>query len=487
LIVITRHQALHLRSVLRRAFGSARSSGSAVGLLGGADGLVVKALGADVAVEYHLPGPQPAETLWLLMNFLADCEAKNDEPVELEATGKGRCTARWRDGNVPQIVQYESAKPPDLAKFPARPETMAANPTSFRAAFAEASDTTDPNSTRYALGCVRLRGDDGSLAATDGRQLLVQSGFQLPWAGDVLVPRTKVFAAPELSGGPSVTIGKSDDWLTVCCGPWTVHLRIDRQARFPKIEDIVRSRQQAQGTCTFSAGDLQFLADTLPRLPVSADNDYRVTLDLNGQVILRAQTAVQAVPTEVVLRGSSWTGPPMRLNLNGRHLARAARLGPAELAIFGDELPIAWQGEGRTYISTTLPKDCVVAAADNAVRIESPLVAGGSSRAASRHPRTERKRRTMNDTAGHSNGHTPAAEVPTSGQAAKNTKRRRSAKALQQDSVALVEQALKLRAALHDLLHQAGELVKALKQHRRANRAVQTTLASLRQLKSLGV
>jgi len=68
-------------------------------------------------VECHLPGPQPAETLWLPMHFLADCEAKNDQPVELEAAGKGRCAVRWRDGSVPQIVQYESVKPADLAKF----------------------------------------------------------------------------------------------------------------------------------------------------------------------------------------------------------------------------------------------------------------------------------------------------------------------------------------------------------------------------------
>ena len=40
------------------------------------------------------PASTPTETLWLPFQFLADCEGKKDEPVELEAAGKGRCTAQ---------------------------------------------------------------------------------------------------------------------------------------------------------------------------------------------------------------------------------------------------------------------------------------------------------------------------------------------------------------------------------------------------------
>ena len=60
-------------------------------------------------------------------------------------------------------------------------------------------------------------------------------------------------------------------------------------------------------------------------------------------------------------------------------------------------------------------------------------------------------------------------------------------KAELQDAAALIEQAEKLRTALHDLMFQASGLVKALRQHRRQSRAIQTTLASIRQLKGLGV
>ncbi len=79
---------------------------------------------------------------------------------------------------------------------------------------------------------------------------------------------------------------------------------------------------------------------------------------------------------------------------------------------------------------------------------------------------------------GQNNGH-----AKTNGQARKATGR----KAELQDAAALIAQAEKFRSALHDLMHQANGLVKALKQHRRQSRAIQSTLDSIRQLKGLGV
>ncbi len=60
-------------------------------------------------------------------------------------------------------------------------------------------------------------------------------------------------------------------------------------------------------------------------------------------------------------------------------------------------------------------------------------------------------------------------------------------KASQQDLAALIDQAVQFRTALHGLMQQSSGLVKALKQHRRQNKAIQNTLASLKQLKTLGV
>lgn len=85
--------------------------------------------------------------------------------------------------------------------------------------------------------------------------------------------------------------------------------------------------------------------------------------------------------------------------------------------------------------------------------------------------------------------HEGGSHSQANGQAQANGQSRKTVphKARQQDITRLIEQAEKLRTALHDLMHEANGLVKALKQHRRQSRAIQNTLASLKQLKTLGV
>ena len=73
--------------------------------------------------------------------------------------------------------------------------------------------------------------------------------------------------------------------------------------------------------------------------------------------------------------------------------------------------------------------------------------------------------------------------TPTdNGRAAKPNGRPRPKKVNLQDMTALIEQSMKLRAALHSLLHEANGLTQALKQHRRQSRALENTIAQLRQL-----
>jgi hypothetical protein len=82
----------------------------------------------------------------------------------------------------------------DADKFPSLPETFTENRPGLLEAFTAAADSCDSDSVRFALGHVQVRGEHGSIVATDGRQLLVQGGFQFPWTSDLLVPRSKVFA-----------------------------------------------------------------------------------------------------------------------------------------------------------------------------------------------------------------------------------------------------------------------------------------------------
>jgi len=80
---------------------------------------------------------------------------------------------------------------------------------------------------------------------------------------------------------------------------------------------------------------------------------------------------------------------------------------------------------------------------------------------------------------GHTNGN---GQAKTNGQARNGTARKPG-----QDIDGLIRQAEALRTSLRDTFLKNNELLKSLKRHRRQSRAVQNTLASLRQLKSIGI
>jgi hypothetical protein len=76
---------------------------------------------------------------------------------------------------------------------------------------ADASSSAARESVRYAVSNIQLRGRPGEIIATDGRQLLLQSGFKFPFTDDVLVPSSTVFGCKELDGGGEVSIGAGKD------------------------------------------------------------------------------------------------------------------------------------------------------------------------------------------------------------------------------------------------------------------------------------
>jgi hypothetical protein len=486
LITINRRLASRLRAVFRRAFG-AHGPGPAVSFIADAGTLSVRASSRDIAVEYRTADDGAAETLCLPFQAILDFEGKKDEPVRIETAGNGRVTAQWTDRGVPQIVHYDACEPKDWDSFPGPPERFDQNPASLLGAFHEAAETTDPGSVRYALGHVQLQGKSGTLAATDGRELLLQSGFVFPWEEDLLVPRTRLLGSPEFRTDQPVEVGKAGDWVAFRTGDWTIWLVINKDGRFPNVSQIVPKLTDATVTCRLSSSDARFLAETLPRLPSDDQMNHPVTVDVNGSVVIRAKPADQDRVTELVLRNSSWSGEPLRINTNRRYLVRAMKLGFQEVHLCGLNAPILCQDGNRQYLWMVLDPESALPPAKDPIRIESPTTGAVT---AIPQPKPQRNVPTVNETTPNANGNGQAhtnGHTASDGRATRTNGRVRQTKAAQQDIAALIEQATKLRTALHDLLCQAGGLVKALKQHRRQNRAIQNTLASLKQLKTLGV
>ena len=143
------------------------------------------------------------------------------------------------------------------------------------------------------------------------------------------------------------------------------------------------------------------------------------------------------------------------------------------------------QNEHRQYGCALLEPNSTIKAADDAIRIESPTAEPNTSIT---KPRTERKVSPVPEPVTNPNGNAASNSNSQSNGHAKlkgQSRKTGTTKASQQDIAMLIEQAVKLRTALHDLMHQAGELVKSLKQHRRQSKVVETTLASIKQLKTL--
>jgi hypothetical protein len=157
-------------------------------------------------------------------------------------------------------------------------------------------------------------------------------------------------------------------------------------------------------------------------------------------------------------------------------------------------MPLACQDEGRQYVWALLDPEVCIPPADNAVRIESPAAATevpvtptpkqGKMSPVS-EPATNPNSKAPSNGQANTTGRT--GQTTTNGQAKANGQARGTGKSGRHEIDALIQQAETLRTSLRETLLKNNELLKGLKRHRRQSRALQTTLASLRQLKTLGV
>ena len=119
--------------------------------------------------------------------------------------------------------------------------------------------------------------------------------------------------------------------------------------------------------------DARFLLDALGRLPGADEPNAPATVDLNGQIAVRARAADQEQATELILARSSYTGPPVRLQTNREFLARAIRLGFAEVEVVDADTPLVCRDDRRVLAWQPLSKDSAIEPADDVTRIESRL------------------------------------------------------------------------------------------------------------------
>jgi hypothetical protein len=477
-ITIQRSHARRLRELFRRSVLGARSRRPIPMLVLRAEGTKLRAQYRHeaLAVEHVEVGEfGPHETLALPLDALADFAAAKESTVALEAATSLSTVACWDDHGIPQTRTYTV---PDVATLPALPhppDYFVAAPPGLLAALKEAVATTDETAVRYAIDCVQLRGKSGQMVATDGRQLLVHRGFRFPWDEDLLVRRTPLFGCPELNRDVPLEIGKTDDHVVIRTGPWTIWLQAQK-GRFPEIDRVIPRADATTTRLKLARSDAEFLAKALDRLPGSKDPLSPITLDLNGHVAIRAQGVEDAKPSELVLRQSRFTGKPVRVVLNRRYLARAARMGIREVDIVAANQPMSARHGDRALIWQPIEPEGAIPPADDVVPIESPLPEERAPEEAAwpTARRTERTTETMS---------TPkpdrALQKTNNGQESAAASNGIGAPTL----VTLVQEAEALYSVLDESRTRARHVVKRLRQYRKRSRVAESALQALRQLR----
>ncbi|SIO11089.1 hypothetical protein SAMN05444166_2502 [Singulisphaera sp. GP187] len=512
MITITRHQVRRLRGVFRRHVLGITHRGSIPPMVLCADGTQLRAQYqyATLAIESTLSlASASQETVALPLEALAEFEGRDDSSVVLEALTSDRIVVRWTDHGVPQTREYAVPALDTLKPFPAPPADWATLPAGILTTLAEASDTASEDVTRYALNCIQLRGGPGAVAATDGHQLLIRGGFRFPWTEDLLIRDSLLFSCPALPQDLPVSICRTESHVVLGDGPWTLFLEIQTGVRFPALDHIIPDTTVAATRLCLDPEDARFLGQALDRLPGAAESDSPVTLELNGKVAIRARGADQAAATELVLARSGYTGAPVRLNTNREFLSRALQLGFTEIVIVDAGSPLVCRDREFVFCWQPLAKDSAIAASDDAIRIESssaiiptcvsdertspPIVNPTSiSDEAGLAPGVEVTRIESTPNIAPTSAREdilPEARIamgPTRATTKIHEPTRSSAATENQDPVglsALIQEAESLYQTLTDARSRAGRLVVALRRHRRRERLVSSTLASIRALK----
>ena len=484
MISISRSLARQFRAVARRAGLSARHAGS-VRLVATPDAFSVYAANQRVAVEYRGGGRFIAADLTVPLQLFADCEGKSSDLVTIRLGEPGHIVATWDEGGVPQHRDYLFADETSIPKLPPLPTEFASNEPDLLIALRDIMETTDKNATRYALGCVQLKGR-GSIAATDSHQLLMQSGFVFGWSEDVLMEASDVFASRELPHDQPVQIGKSANWVTVQVGAWTIHHAIQKEGRFPDVDRVIPAASAVVTRMQLDADDAEFLSERIERLPADDDQERPVTLDFNGTVAIRARQDDKSPMTELVLSRSHRMGPELRVQTNREFLARALDLGFTEFGFVGGEAPCVCTDATRTYVWQMLDPKSALAPSEEARRIASPAASMSARNALSERRTTTRSQpvSSKEQRMPMSNGSTgPVNRLPPSSGAA--TIPVTSASSPVPASNDLISQAELVRDSLRTTLLNVTSLISVARQQRRQSRLMKTTLASLKQLQQL--
>jgi hypothetical protein len=376
-ITLPRALARRLTSLCSKTFRLPREllKRQAVRFLVDAQGLTIESATATHALRYLHTAYRGLPQTWEVPFQALQCLAKSAASSgEFTVQGEAEVRLRLLEKTIPREEGFST--PDVVLETPASPKNGMLLPPNARQTLIAAFETAEQGeSGRYALHHVQLQGGKSALAATDGRQLLIQRGFQWPFKEDLLLANYgKLFKSKEFPEEP-IEFAKTERQFVVRAGSWEFFLPIEESQRYPKVEDVLPAPSEAVAHLEISRGDAVYLREVLPHLP-SDEFDYErpVTIELNGKIGIRSRSMKIPHGIEVVLRNSAWRGTELQCVMKRAYLQRALELGLKQFQFFSTGCaPVVVREGERTYCWATYHLDSVVKATSQTELRESPL------------------------------------------------------------------------------------------------------------------
>ena len=377
MITLSRAVARRWVSLLGKTFGLSREllKRQAVRFQVDSQGLAIESATATHALRYrdlkYHGLPQVWDAPLEAMQHLARSAASSGE---FFLRGEAQVLLRMVEKGIPREEGFSMQEV--VLEAPASPDSGYLLPLAGRHALIAAFETAEQEHPgRYALNQVQLQGSKATLAATDGRQLLLQGGLHWPFTEDLLLGNyRKLFRCGDFPEGP-LEMSKTEQQLLFRVGNWEFFLPLGQSQRYPSIADVLPSPSEAVATTEISKGDAQYLRGMLSELPFEElDDEKPVTLELQNQIGVRSRSRKVPAGIEVVLRNSAWRGDAVSCAMKREYLQRALDLGLREFQFFSSGCaPVVVRGSDKTYCWATYHPDSLVRGTPETERRESPL------------------------------------------------------------------------------------------------------------------
>lgn len=453
MIILDRREAGRFRAAVRRCVAiRPRSLAPPIALQRNPDSLTLSARLEEVAISLCLVEcAGPPTRLVIPFTTLAAIEGNSGE-VTLEETEPGRVHCQWVERGGPRGLDAEAI--PDTAQaleVPSSPTLHPVDPTFLHALHACGQTASREATPRFALTRLQIRGREGQVAGTDGRQLLLWGDFTLPFADHVLVPAVPVFGGRELAGEQTVRIGRTPQHVTVAAGPWTIWLTIDTTSRYPDVASVI-PRSSRLDRLVIDDADAVALTKELQTGPTSKDEVIPVLLNIGERPAVRWPDGTPGRRGPFNLIRSTGSGAGLTVTLNPQFLARALALGFREVCSASAEAPVLFRDAHRSYLLAPFAP----AAAPPAT--EQPMLPAPSLT----RPLPPTGEEPINP---EGNGN-PSTDQP-----------------LVDEALDPLAEAEALRTALAEVARRVGRLISALRQFQKQRRALQTAWTSLKHLR----